>query len=251
MLGVASVQGLAVASFNKDDAGRLLFFSSKREKDKSPKEPVFSGNPSWLRPPAPSRKRSELCSRTKSINTSSLKVEDIGSDRQKSNCAAMRPVPHSQRQKILPFSGLYEGERYNGDHGKSQQLPAPIKHHVSGLNSVTHRKSVSNSFQASQIISLNPLPMKKHGCDRAPIRACSEVVSTYPFVDLCYLPCYYVLFDPSPDSDIALLMHFMSNLNLTFLLLFLFFLAGGIPEGCDAVSDPSRAYSSHPSRWAC
>ncbi|XP_057429473.1 AT-rich interactive domain-containing protein 4-like isoform X2 [Lotus japonicus] len=174
MLGVASIQGLAVASFNKDDAERLLFFSSKREKDKCPKEPVFSGNPSWLRPPAPSRKRSELCSRTKSINTSSLKVEDIGSDRQKSNYAAMRPVPHSQRQKILPFSGLYEGERYNGDHGKSQQLPAPIKHHVSGPNSVTHRKSVSNSFQASQIISLNPLPMKKHGCDRAPIRACSE-----------------------------------------------------------------------------
>lgn len=177
-LGVASIQGLPVASFNKDDAERLLFFCTRQQKENCPKDLVFSGHPSWLMPPAPSRKRSDPCSRIKPI-TNGLGVEDIGSDKRKLNFAAMRPIPHSHRQKILPFSGLSEGERYDGDqHGKSNQLLVPIKHNVLGPNSVTNRKSLSNSFQAHQIISLNPLPMKKHGCDRAPIRACSEVVFT-------------------------------------------------------------------------
>lgn len=204
MLGVASIQGLPVASFNKDDAERLLFFCTRQEKENHPKNAVFSGHPSWLMPPAPSRKRSEPCSRIKSINASGLEVEDIGSDIQKLHFAAMRPIPHSHRQKILPFSGSSEGEKYDGDLGKSNQLLVPIKHNVLGPNSVTSRKSVSNSFQAQQIISLNPLPMKKHGCDRAPIRACSEVVSTYAFLDLCYLHHYHAMFDPIPVSAIIL-----------------------------------------------
>ncbi|WJX24541.1 AT-rich interactive domain-containing protein 4, variant 2 [Trifolium repens] len=172
MLGVASIQGLAVASFTKDDAERLLFFCSVKEKDNLSKDIVFSGHPSWLMPPAPSRKRSEPCSRIKSINTSG--VQDIGNDRQKLSFGAMRPIPQSHRQKLLPFSGFSEVERYDRDHGKSNQLLPPIKHNGLGPHSVTNRKSVSNAFQAHQIISLNPLPMKKHGCDRAPIRVCSE-----------------------------------------------------------------------------
>lgn len=193
MLGVASIQGLSVASFTKDDAERLLFFCNRQEKDNCSKDIVFSSHPSWLMPPAPSRKRSEpeSCSRVKSINASGVKVEDNGSDRQKLSFAAMRPIPQSHRQKLLPFSGYFEGEKYDGDRGKSNQPHVPIKHNGLGPRSVTNRKSVSNSFQAHQIISLNPLPMKKHGCDRAPIRVCSEVVSVYVFVDLCYLQFYF------------------------------------------------------------
>ncbi|KAK7328674.1 hypothetical protein VNO77_22791 [Canavalia gladiata] len=174
MLGIASIQGLPVAAFNKDDAERLLFFCTRQEKENFPNIPVFSGIPSWLMPPPPSRKRSEPCSRTKSIDSSSQGIEYIGSHRQKLNLAAMRPIPHPFRHKILPFSGLAGGEKHDADHGKSSQPLAPIKHNVSGHNSVTHRKSALNSFQAHQVISLNPLPMKKHGCDRAPIQACSE-----------------------------------------------------------------------------
>ncbi|KAF1870495.1 hypothetical protein Lal_00003701 [Lupinus albus] len=174
MLGVASIQGLPVASFNKDDAERLLFFCTKQEKENCSNDPIVYGYPSWLMPPPPSRKRSEPRSKTKSTNASGLEVENAGSYRQKLNLAAMRPIPQSNRHKILPFSGFSGGERYDGDIGKSNQLLAPIKHTVVGSNSAPHRKSVSNSIQAHQIISLNPLPMKKHGCDRAPIRACSE-----------------------------------------------------------------------------
>ncbi|CAL5184644.1 unnamed protein product [Lathyrus oleraceus] len=174
MLGVASIQGLPVASFTKDDSERLLFFCTRHEKDNYSKDIVFSGHPSWLVPPAPSRKRSETCSSLKTINASGMEVEDICSVRQKLSFAAMKPIPQSHRQKVLPFSGFSEGDRYDGDHGKSNQLLVPIKHNGLGPHSATNRKSVSNSFQAHQIISLNPIPMKKHGCDRAPIRACSE-----------------------------------------------------------------------------
>ncbi|KAF3970977.1 hypothetical protein CMV_005383 [Castanea mollissima] len=49
---------------------------------------------------------------------------------------------------------------------------APAKHSMPGPTVVIHRKS--SSFQAQQIISLNPLPLKKHGCGRSPIQVCLE-----------------------------------------------------------------------------
>lgn len=175
MLGVASIQGLPVASFSKDDAERLLFFCSRQSKENCLNNPISFGHPSWLIPPAPTRKRLDPSSGIKSINASTLHVGDSGNSRQKLNIAAMRPIPHSHRQKILPFSGLSEGERFDGERGKSNLPVAPVKHNGIGPNPVTNRKSLSTSYQTQQIISLNPLPMKKHGCDRAPIRACSEV----------------------------------------------------------------------------
>ncbi|KAK8581874.1 hypothetical protein V6N12_072080 [Hibiscus sabdariffa] len=128
MLGIASVQGLSVASFEKDDAERLLFFSVTQGKGV------------------------------------------IGHARPKRNVAAMRPIPHIHHHKMVPFSGFSEAERYDGDQGK---VNLPVVH-VKQPAPITHRKASSNSYQAQQIISLNPLPLKKHGCDRAPIQVCSE-----------------------------------------------------------------------------
>ncbi|KAG4136609.1 hypothetical protein ERO13_D07G017300v2 [Gossypium hirsutum] len=93
-----------------------------------------------------------------------------GLTRPKINVAAMRPIPHTHRHKMLPFSGFSEAERYDGDQGKVNLPVAPVKQPAP----VTHRKALSSSFQAQQIISLNPLPLKKHGCGRAPIQVCSE-----------------------------------------------------------------------------
>ncbi|KAI4335151.1 hypothetical protein L6164_013824 [Bauhinia variegata] len=171
MLGVASFQGLSVASFTRDDAERLLFFCTRQAKENCPKEPVFSGHPSWLVPPAPARKRSEPSSLAKSISASSLGGYNV---QQELNIAALRPIPHSCRHKILPFSGLSEGEKNDGDRRKTNLPVGTTKHNVLGPASVTHRKSLSSLFQTQQIISLNPLPLKKHGCDRGPIRVCSE-----------------------------------------------------------------------------
>lgn len=57
-LGIGSIHGLPVASFEKDNAERLLFFCSSQGRDAFTNDLVESGSPTWLRPPAPSRKRS-------------------------------------------------------------------------------------------------------------------------------------------------------------------------------------------------
>lgn len=176
MLGVASIQGLAVASFEKADAERLLYFCSSQLEKNCLNDPISFGHPSWLTPPAPTRKRAEPFFGIKSVNCS-LQVSGSGNNSRKLNIAAMRPIPHSHSQKIQPFSGLFEGERLDGDRGKSNLPIAPRKHNGIGSASVTNRKSSSTSFQAQQIVTLNPLPMKKHDCERAPIQDCSEVYS--------------------------------------------------------------------------
>ncbi|TYH61004.1 hypothetical protein ES332_D07G019700v1 [Gossypium tomentosum] len=169
MLGIASIQGLSVASFEKDDAERLLFFCKKLSKDPLLGSSLIARTPSWLVPPAPSRKRPEPYKDTKSLNC--IIMEGVkGLTRPKINVAAMRPIPHTHRHKMLPFSGFSEAERYDGDQGKVNLPVAPVKQTAP----VTHRKALSSSFQAQQIISLNPLPLKKHGCGRAPIQVCSE-----------------------------------------------------------------------------
>ncbi|KAK0571727.1 hypothetical protein LWI29_020627 [Acer saccharum] len=56
MLGIASIQGLSVASFEKDDAERLLFFCTRQGNEPHPENSVITRPPSWFTPPAPSQK---------------------------------------------------------------------------------------------------------------------------------------------------------------------------------------------------
>ncbi|KAH7546999.1 AT-rich interactive domain-containing protein 4 isoform X1 [Ziziphus jujuba] len=196
-LGIASIQGLPVASFEKDDAERLLFFCSSQGKDIFSTDLAFSSPPSWLRPPAPSRKRSQPCQdinlgahdshgfpkqaasrsdeeakETGAVNGVSLPLLPA---RQRLKVAPMRPIPHVRRPKMTPFSGISEADGHDGGQVKAN-LPVvpPTKLNIVGLTPTTQRKSFSSSSQAKQIISLNPLPLKKHGCGRSPISACSE-----------------------------------------------------------------------------
>ncbi|TMW90035.1 hypothetical protein EJD97_016275 [Solanum chilense] len=194
-LGIASIQGLAVASFEKDDAQRLLFFCTKQGKD------GFFGNfkignpPAWLRPPAPSRKRYDFYQGASYICQNGLtpgnhvavkeeKESRLGNGvatplvtaRQKLKVAAMRPIPHVRHQKMLPFSRISELDSLDGNQVKTNLpiIPSSTKGSNVGVTPANHRKSASSSHQAKQIISLNPLPLKKHGCGRSPIHVCSE-----------------------------------------------------------------------------
>ncbi|GMI81350.1 AT-RICH INTERACTING DOMAIN5 [Hibiscus trionum] len=169
LLGIASVQGLSVASFEKDDAARLLFFSARQGNDPLCDSSIITRSPIWLVPPAPCRKRSGPIRDTKPLNCTIMEGVN-GNARPKRNVAAMRPIPHIHRHKMVPFSGFSEAERYDGDQGKVNLPVVPVKQPAP----ITHRKASSNSYQAQQIISLNPLPLKKHGCDRPPIQVCSE-----------------------------------------------------------------------------
>lgn len=92
--------------------------------------------------------------------------------RKRLKLAVLKPVPHSRHHKMLPF--IPENNVYDGGQVKPNLPVVPVKHNV--LPPVpTHRKSVSSSLQTQQIIPLNPLPMKKHGCNRPPIQVCTEV----------------------------------------------------------------------------
>ncbi|KAK9275209.1 hypothetical protein L1049_022471 [Liquidambar formosana] len=173
-LGIASIQGLSVASFEKDDAERLLFFCTRHGKELYQSNSIPTRPPSWLIPPVPSRKRHEPCQETKPLGSTGLEGENGGGVRQKVKIAVMKPIPHTRHHKMLPFSGVSEADRYDGDQVKTNLSIIPAKHSIVGPTPVTHRKSLSSSYQAQQIISLNPLPLKKHGCGRSPIQACSE-----------------------------------------------------------------------------
>lgn len=194
-LGIASIQGLAVASFEREDAERLLYFCSQQGKNGFLNNLKISSPPSWLRPPPPSRKRSSICQEISSsaINGSAarsfIKKEDneerdlrlfngismpVTTSRQKIKIAALRPIPHVRHQKMLPFSRILVADMHDGGQVKSN-LPVPPAKHSTGTTPASHRKSTSSAYQAKQVISLNPLPLKKHGCGRSPLHVCSEV----------------------------------------------------------------------------
>lgn len=179
-LGIAGVHGLAVASFENNDAERFLFFCSTQMKPESPSDSSSFTLPSWLRPPPPSRKRPTIETSTSSQNgfVSQMEDQDIKDNKLRNTfrVAAMRPIPHIRHQKMLPFSAIMEVNGHDGGQQKSSFPPiTPLSHRSSaGPTPGTQRKSHANSLQAKQIISLNPLPLKKHGCDRSPMHACSE-----------------------------------------------------------------------------
>uniref|UniRef100_A0A7N0UY56 ARID domain-containing protein n=1 Tax=Kalanchoe fedtschenkoi TaxID=63787 RepID=A0A7N0UY56_KALFE len=167
-LGIASIQGVSVASFEKEDAERLLFFCTNG-KVLCPDNSVIMKPPSWLIPPVPSFKRPRSWREIKPLG---LEGEN-GISGQKLKAAAMRPIPHTRHQKMLPFSGASEGDRLNGEAPRASLTMAPPKHNIAPAP-LANRKAVSTSYHAPQIVSLNPLPLKKHACDRSPIHSCSE-----------------------------------------------------------------------------
>ncbi|GAB2222187.1 hypothetical protein Drorol1_Dr00013391 [Drosera rotundifolia] len=196
-LGIASIHGTAVASFEKDDADRLMFLCTRHENDFELQNPCVTPVPSWLRPPAPSRKRSfpgqasSTCSgsnqnpenqaapRTIYAGAKPSRIPNGSSTslvpmRQNFKVAAMRPIRHCHLRKILPFTGTGQADGLDGGYQTKANLPpAPSTWHTLS-NPAPYRKSSSTSYQAKQIISLNPIPLKKHGCGRAPIQLCPE-----------------------------------------------------------------------------
>lgn len=185
-LGIASLQGVAVATFEKEDAERILFFC-KEAPGKDLRSRVSFNNititpPIWLRPPPPTRKRSSSMYQESGLKNEEEKENGlfvpVGPTRKKVKVAAMRPVPHLHHQKLVPFSaGISEVEaRNDGTQFVKYNMPnvSSTKACNVGVNSLSQRKSLPSSNQAKQIISLNPLPLKKHECGRSPILVCSE-----------------------------------------------------------------------------
>ncbi|KAL6585237.1 hypothetical protein OROMI_004526 [Orobanche minor] len=185
-LGIASIQGLAVASFEKEDSDRLLFFCTEQAKNIGSNYLKISSPPSWLKAPPPSRKRPSISlemghaiAKLENNDNKETRLNGLGAPlvtaREKVKIAALRPIPHIRHQKMLPFSRLLDMDLHDGIQAKANLPIAPAKHSNNvGVNPATNRKSASSSYQAKQVISLNPLPLKKHGCGRSPLHVCSE-----------------------------------------------------------------------------
>lgn len=185
-LGVASIQGSSVASFEKEDAQRLLFLTTKQgeslKKNNNPQNP-----PAWLRCPPPTRKRCMSIQgfipspknmfNPKIYNGFEEKKSNAEPPRKRLKTAALKPIPHVGNRRLLPFSGEHTHGIRVKNHVKFNLPNVPFPRHTPSAT-VSHRKAASNSFHEktpNMGLCLNPLPFKKHDCSRCSIDSCSEV----------------------------------------------------------------------------
>ena len=122
----------------------------------------------------------------------------------------------------------------------SLPAPPPVKHSVSPVVTATQRKSSSGRLRVQPSVPLNPLPMKKHGCDRSPIRICSEVrflddpfflLFCYIFLPISHLILLYLL----QEDFLKDVMQFLLQRGHT-----RFVPHGGLAEFPDAVLNTKR-----------
>lgn len=183
-LGIACVNGTPVSSFDRQDADRLLFFCSNQCKDQDIQNGPYAHLSRWSASLTKDRITGSLESKQISSGTNGV-TEDrkhltegssLSSLKPRLKPATMRPLPHSPKQQMHLFMGLPQSIIHDASQVKpSLPAPPPVKHSVVPVVPATQRKSSSGPPRVQPSVPLmNPLPMKKHGCDRLPIRICSE-----------------------------------------------------------------------------
>lgn len=205
-LGIAGIQGFPVAAILKEDVDRFCALrppSSRKNTMRETENHRSSGYvdhfPSWFAPPVPSRKR-RLGDRTphiKSYSDEGTSCSDMGKDSSpdlpKSSCAAssssmaaMKPVPHVRPNRDMPYAGAVLAGAHNTwsmkvnlPNGTGVRLTRPnlstgALPPTSTALPVPHRGQNVRAPSPVQMLSLNPIPMKKHGCNRRPMFECSE-----------------------------------------------------------------------------
>ncbi|CAD6245324.1 unnamed protein product [Miscanthus lutarioriparius] len=148
-LGIAWVNGTPVSSFDRQDADRLLFFCSNQCKDKAIQNVSYAYLSSWS-----ASLTKDRATGTGSIESKQMSfgAKGVGGDNKMSlsslkprlKPATMRPIPHSRKQQMHPF-----------------------------MRKIIIRVTII-LVTVQPSIPLNPLPMKKHECNRLPINLCSE-----------------------------------------------------------------------------
>ncbi|MCO5598270.1 hypothetical protein L7F22_052362 [Adiantum nelumboides] len=207
-LGIAGIQGFPVAAFLKEDADRFCALrrsSSWKNSVKETENHHSTGQidhlPSWFSAPVSSRKRR----RVDTFGADHKKYSDEGvlrpdiekdfssTEMLKSNCAAtcsslaaMKPVPHVRPNRDMPYAGAVLAGAHNTwsmkvnlPNGAGVRLPRPNANsgaHVPSNTAIPtpHKGQSVRAPSPVQMSSLNPIPMKKHGCNRRPMHECSE-----------------------------------------------------------------------------
>ncbi|CAO2188431.1 unnamed protein product [Urochloa humidicola] len=182
-LGIACVNGTPVSSFDRQDADRLLFFCSNQCKDQAIKNGPCAHLSRWSASLTKDRITGSLESKQISLGTNGVKEDNkhltegpsLSSLKPMLKPATMRPLPHSLKQQTHLFMGLPESSIHDANQVKpSLPTPPPVKHSVVPAVPATRRKTSSGLLRVQPSVPLNPLPMKKHGCNRLPIHICSE-----------------------------------------------------------------------------
>ena len=184
-LGIGCINGTPVASFERRDADRLLFFCTSQCKDLANENGPYFHLPRWSasltkdRTKVGSESKQNLLGANGVLEDKKHMMEGPSSwsaVKAKLKPATMRPIPHSRKQQMHPFMGFPETSLHETSIVKPSLPAAPtVKHNSVSSATTTHRKSTSGPSHTPSVIQLNPLPMKKHGCDRLPIQVCSEV----------------------------------------------------------------------------
>jgi hypothetical protein len=179
-LGIGCINGTPVASFERQDADRLLFFCTSQHKDFATENGPYFHLPRWSASLTKDRTKVGLKSKPNGVLEDKKRLLEGPSSfptKSKLKPATMRPIPHSRKQQMHPFMGFLEATIQDASQIKPN-LPVapPVKHSLAPAAPTTHRKSTSGPSHTQSVIQLNPLPMKKHGCDRLPIQVCSEVL---------------------------------------------------------------------------
>ncbi|CAO2211118.1 unnamed protein product [Urochloa humidicola] len=182
-LGIACVNGTPVSSFDRQDADRLLFFCSNQCKDQSIKNGPCAHLSRWSASLTKDRITGGLESKQFSLDANGIKEDNkhltegssLSSLKPRLKPATMRPLPHSPKQQMHLFMGLPQSTIHDANQVKpSLPAPPPVKHSVVPAVPASRRKSSSGLSRVQPSVPLNPLPMKKHGCNRLPIHICSE-----------------------------------------------------------------------------
>ena len=191
-----------MSSFDRQDADRLLFFCSNQCKDKAIQNVSYAHLSSWSASLTKDRTTGSIESKQMSFGAKGVGGDNkmsLSSLKPRLKPATMRPIPHSRKQQMHPFMGF--AQSIHDASPVKPSLPAPpVKDNTVPVIKVTQRKSSSGSPSSSSrvqpSIPLNPLPMKKHECNRLPINICSEVhfwtILLFPFV-LKHPPSKYPL----------------------------------------------------------
>ncbi|KAH7446503.1 hypothetical protein KP509_01G059600 [Ceratopteris richardii] len=203
-LGIAGIQGFPVAAFLKEDADRFFALRSsssrmhsKRETENHQSVTVVDPLPSWFSSPASTRKRQWIgslgavqsnpcsgeCQDKESSSAEQLKLNrTVGCN----FLAAMKPVPRAHCNRDMSYLGTILAGVHNtwnmrvnlvnGINLRPARVHSSSTTHVQASTPLPTPHKVQNVRSPSpvQITSLNPMPMKKHGCNRRPIHECSE-----------------------------------------------------------------------------
>ncbi|CAM6096760.1 unnamed protein product [Calypogeia fissa] len=206
-LGIAGVQGSAVAAFRKEDA--ILLASSKFERSPNYTGPI----PDWFKPPVATKKRVNLFQATKSLNenpvdqngsssipksaeessssggksesqTATGTATPTKSERRFTNLAPMKPIPHKAGKGPHPYAAVVAAAnagwsmKVNMPNGTSGKMGRPHSNSVIGHGTSNAASGPGNYTPSitpgSLLLAANAPLVKPHGCSRQPIDDCAE-----------------------------------------------------------------------------